>query len=236
MIKRTIKNFVIWIMSIFTPTETIVRSQDKWDDLARKNARYYVLTDQGEQISEQDFRAAGRRDYQKYIVNDELLKDKLSPFSGKKVLEIGAGLGRITEFIAEEFYDVCAVDISAEMVKRGQERLGERKNVHFFATDGVSYPFSDNLCNLVFSFITFQHMPSADVVRKNFQEIGRVLKPGGIAKIQLRGVPVKKASWFYGPAFTVDSLTSLIGRGLSVVKTEGEGTKYFWVWLEKIRN
>lgn len=234
-IRQSILGIYKRVMHAPTPTETIIHSQNKWYDLARKNARYYVLSNQGEKISEEDFRAAGRRDYQKYIACDEVLRIKLSPFSGGKVLEIGAGIGRITEFIAEEFKEVCAIDISAEMVARGKKRLRSFSNVQYIATDGISYPFPQNSFDFAFSFIVFQHMPSVDVIQKNFHEISRVLKPGGIAKIQLRGVPTKRTEWFYGPAFTSESLASITGAHLSVIKTEGVGTKYYWVWLERKR-
>lgn len=232
-IKQLIIDMYKRALRVLIPTETITHSQSKWDDLARKNARYYVLSDRGEKISEQDFRTAGKRDYQKYIGCDELVRAKLFPFADKKVLEIGAGIGRITEFIAEEFQEVTAIDISTEMVIRGKKRLRDANNVHYIATNGISYPFSENTFDFIFSFIVFQHMPSVDVIQKNLYELGRVLKPSGIAKIQLRGVPTNRTAWFYGPAFTAESLAQIIGDNLSVIKTEGAGTKYYWVWVEK---
>lgn len=222
------------IRGIAMPEETIIQSKIKWDALARKNARYYVLTDQGEEISEEVFRAAGKRDYEKLIKNDPFIQQHLNPFSDHSVLEIGVGIGRITEFLAGEFKTVSGVDISTEMISRAKERLFEKQNVTLVATDGEHYPFPNHSMDFVFSTIVFQHMPSVEVIRQNFFEIERVLKSNGIAKIQLRGVPTEKSNWFYGPAFTLNDLPELFkGINLSIFKTEGAGTKYFWVWIEK---
>ncbi len=87
--------------------------------------------------------------------------------------------------------------------------------------------------DLVFSFIVFQHMPSREIIRKNIEEIARVLKSDGIAKIQLRGIPVSKGNWYYGPSFNSADVQDLIsGLPLSLLNIEGEGNKYFWVWLK----
>lgn len=102
------------------------------------------------------------------------------------------------------------------------------------ATNGVSFPLENESIDAAFSYITFQHMPTKEVIRKNIEEIGRVLKPGGIAKLQLRGIPVRKEAWFYGPSLTPPELESLIiETKLTLVQSEGEGSKYFWVWLKK---
>ena len=51
---------------------------------------------------------------------------------------------------------------------------------------------------ICFSFIVFQHMPNKKVVGKNFEEIKRVLKNNGIAKIQVRGLPQVNSIGFMG--------------------------------------
>lgn len=231
---KRLKRLTRSIFEVFIRTETIAQSQSKWDRLAEENARYYVFTDQGTSITEPAFRLAGQHDYDHLIAQDRLLNERLAPFSSRTVLEIGSGIGRITEFLADAFGSVSGIDISPQMIERAKERLKNRPNLTLIATDGTTYPFPRASFDFVFSVIVFQHMPSKEVIQKNFREIGRVLKQTGIAKIQLRGVPTDKTSWFYGPAFASAEVPNLLkGTGLSLLRHEGEGTKYFWVWLTK---
>ncbi len=120
------------------------------------------------------------------------------------------------------------------MVLEGKKRLTHSSNVKLISTDGQRFPFSDNEFDFVFSFIVFQYMPNRETVRKNFEEIARVLKTNGIAKIQVRGLPTKKTNWFYGPSFDVRGIRTLLKNiPLEIRKTQGENQRYFWLWLEK---
>lgn len=262
-------------VNAFTLTETIDASKKKWNTMAEKNARYFVMTDFGEKISEEQFHASGRKDFDELVLQDKILATRLIPFKEKTVLEIGAGCGRITEFFADYFKEVAGVDISESMIAQGKERLAARvhsktpqmrgaeerktepyssysevlsdegnkadegfgmysKNVELFATDGLHIPLPDNSRDFVFSFIVFQHMPDKETIKANLKEIGRVLKTGGIAKIQLRGLPTSKKNWFYGPSFESKNIPELIqSTGLSILQTSGGGSRYFWVWLER---
>ncbi len=229
-----VKKFLRNAINYFLPTESPDESKRKWNALATKNAPYYVMTDFGEGITEEQFRASGMKDYSELIKADVLLQSHLSPFSEKNVLEIGCGLGRITEFISKDFQSVSAIDISEEMIAKAKKRLASTTNISFQATDGVRFPFPENSFDFVFSFIVFQHMPDVATVRKNISEISRVLKSDGIAKIQLRGLPTSKLNWFYGPSFTKKNAEKLVKSfDLKVIETLGENQRYFWLWLKK---
>jgi len=223
------------IVNTFLPTENIIESKQKWNLLAQKNAPYYIKTDFGENITEAEFRQSGEKDYQDLIKNDRLVKENLGNFKDKTVLEIGCGIGRVTEFISKNFKKVLAIDISEEMVREGERRLKDCVNIEFIAGDGRTYPVADSSIDFVFSYIVFQHMPNKKVVEENFKNIKRVLKNGGIAKIQVRGLPTSKMNWFYGPSFTEKEITKMINSiGLELLKTEGGNQRYFWIWLQKI--
>ncbi|PIR54285.1 hypothetical protein COU75_01625 [Candidatus Peregrinibacteria bacterium CG10_big_fil_rev_8_21_14_0_10_42_8] len=229
-LRRIIGTYLQKIKNILKGNETIHESKNKWDSLAQKNARYFIMSDYGENISEEDFRNSGHADVDTLVVQDEILQ----PFFGKILLEIGCGTGRLTEFIADHFAQVIGVDISSQMIEDGTKRLASKKNIIMYATDGVSYPLKDQSIDAAFSFIVFQHMPTPEIVRSNFEEISRVLKPGGVVKLQLRGIPTRKGTWFYGPSFRKKNVLQLIdGLQFQILKTDGENTKYFWVWLKR---
>lgn len=235
LIPNKLKSSIRKGLNFLIPGESMSRSKNKWNKLATENARYYVLTDMGEKITEEEFRRAGEKDFKELIAEDELLKKNLGNFKDKTALEIGCGIGRITDFIAQNFKKVFAIDISEEMVAMGKERLKNHKNIEFIANDGRKYPVKDSSVDLVFSYIVFQHMPNKKVVEENIKEIKRVLKDAGIAKIQLRGLPTSKLNWFYGPSFTKNETEKMLTHlGLNLIKTEGENQRYFWIWFSKI--
>ncbi|MDP3956285.1 MAG: class I SAM-dependent methyltransferase [bacterium] len=231
---EALKKRAIRLGNLVRRSESLSESKKKWNELAKKNARYFVLTNYGENISEDIFSKEGQRDYENHIASDEIIKEKIPDSQIACALEIGCGIGRTTEFIARDFGDVYGIDISEEMIAAAEERLAGLSNIKFVATDGITIPFPDNMFDLIFSFIVFQHMPNKETVERNINEVARTLKPGGIAKIQLRGVPVSKSNWFYGPAFTEDDVLKLLrNRQLNLIKTEGADKKYFWIWLAK---
>lgn len=232
--KTHIKRFARKVLNMFIPTESMTESKDKWNRFAKENSSYYIMTDYGDKITEEQFRTSGERDCKELILKDELLNRHLSPFNNKDVLEIGCGTGRITEFTAKNFHSISGVDISEEMINKGKERLKSSNNIFLKATDGMTIPFNDSSFDLVFSFIVFQHMPDKNTINKNIIEISRVLKHGGIAKIQLRGIPTSKKNWFYGVSYTVKEVKDMISSlPLDLIKTQDEGKKYFWIWLMK---
>lgn len=231
MIKSLFKKITFIIDSIL-PSESITDSKKKWDFLAQKNAKYYVCSDQGEGISEEAFKEAGGVDYKDLVSNDQIVKEKIGTSS--TVLEVGCGIGRMTEFFSRDFGSVCAIDISKNMIEQARERLKKYQNIKFVESNGVSYPFDLNAFDLIFSFIVFQHMPDKETIIKNINEISRVLRPGGVAKIQFRGVRVAKGSWFYGPAVTQNEIDDMArNAGMKVIKQSDSNKKYYWVWFQK---
>lgn len=229
--KESIKKILRKAIYFFSRKETGQESKEKWDNLAKENARYFILSDK-ESENEEDFKKTGEKDYNEFILNDQIIKEK---FVGreKRVLEIGCGIGRMTEFFAEDFKKVYGVDISKEMIKKGKEKLAGINNIELLETDGVNLPFADNSMDLIFSYIVFQHMPNYEIVEKNFREIKRVLKEDGLFKVQLRGIPAKRGTWYYGVDYNIDSAQKLIRKiGFKLIHYDGINTKYFWLWLK----
>lgn len=199
-----------------------------WDGLARKNKLYYINSDFGKGITEDQFNTSGIEDYNRLI-----LKDPLLPKQGR-FLEIGCGIGRMTQFIRLVYEYVYGTDISGTMIAEGKKRMNGM-NVTLSETDGVSLPFENDLIDVAFSYLVFQHMKSREMVEGNFQEVYRVLKPGGIFKVLLRADHIKNLEkWWAGVDYspeTAKELSSAVGFTLiqlEVVKTYG-----LWLWLKK---
>lgn len=200
----------------------------KWDMLAKKNSNYYINSDFTDK-DEKKYKESGDNDVKKNVLNDKLLNDNIN-FSESVILEIGCGNGRMTEFIANHFKIVYAFDISSEMIDQAHIRVN-KNNINFLVGDGESFKVDDDIIDIVFSWIVFQHFSTKKMVIKNLQEIYRVLKPGGIAKIQLRG---KKAfggslrflKWYYGVSFNKEEASKIISEmNFDILSVSGTGTR-----------
>lgn len=227
-----LKKIINYIYTRLHPGETPAQSKEKWDALSRENAKYFIYSDEGENLPEETFRASGKRDFKKLILQDAFLMEHIAPLQEKTALEIGCGIGRITEEFGNHFKKTYAFDISPEMIHAAKKRLDKTQNITFESTDGETLPVPDASIDFIFSFIVFQHMPTKEMVEKNFKEIYRTLAPRGIAKIQVRGKPTEKGKWFSGVSFTPEELSSVLGK-LTLMKSKGAGEKYFWLWLTK---
>ncbi len=135
----------------------------------------------------------------------------------ERALDIGTGLGDGALLIAREFprARVRGVDLSEEMVRRAQERIGldPEGRVAFKAGDASSLPFEDESFDLVAQL----NVPPF------FAEMARVLRPGGFA--------IVSASWGERtPFYTPDSVLSRGFRRAGLEEVErgqaAEGT-YF---------
>lgn len=116
---------------------------------------------------------------------------------GNVVLDLGSGAGNdvfVARSIVGEQGKVIGVDMTEEMVARAQQnqvKLGYQ-NVDFRLGDIEKLPVSTDETDVVISNCVLNLVPDK---RKAFQEIYRVLKPGGhfcISDIVLRGELPKK--------------------------------------------
>ncbi len=108
---------------------------------------------------------------------------QFAKWDGKRVLEIGTGLG--TDFLqfARAGADVYGIDLSTHSVNLAKERMhlyGMPANI--VAGDAENLPFPSNSFDLVYSWGVIHHSPDPPKV---VEEIHRVLKPGGILKAML---------------------------------------------------
>ena len=205
------------------------KQKDLWEKLAQANSRYYINSDKGKGITEEEFRKSGIEAYKKYIQDDELLRSKDS------ILDLGCGSGRLTEFMAKDFKKVYGSDISPTMISEARTRLVNVPNVEFLETDGDTIPLSDATCNIVFAYLVFQHIKTREMVEKNFKEIFRILKPGGIFKVLMRSDKQKDMGrWWSGVEYDQESAEKVYEPiGFKLIKTEPVDTASYWLWLTK---
>lgn len=112
----------------------------------------------------------------------EALALKLSlasiPFS--KVLEIGCGTGKNTEWLIEKAAMITAVDFSEQMLARAKDKIISNR-VQFRQADITSrWNFRDGLYDLVTFSLVLEHIDNLDYV---FNEVARSLNPEGYVYI-----------------------------------------------------
>jgi len=106
---------------------------------------------------------------------------------GKRALDFGCGVGRLTLPLAEHFAHVIGVDHSRTMIAIAAKRAKDRavRNVAFLLSQGNNLPHvADGCIDFVLSLLVFQHIPTWTAVVSNLREIARVLVPGGLALLQ----------------------------------------------------
>ena len=111
---------------------------------------------------------------------------------GKKILDAGCGTGLLFEFILKSGViqnelrcHYVAIDISLKMLTEFKSKLlklKEKPKVFLILSDIENLPFRDNSFNLIFSFTSFQNLPSHT---EGFHEICRVGLEGGDLKFSI---------------------------------------------------
>ena len=155
--------------------------KEEWNKRAKEDAFHYVSCFR-KNWNDESFYAWG--EIQTRIVIDKFFQAQNIDSSGWAVLEIGCGAGRMSRALASRFKRVLAYDVSDEYIRIAKEKNSHLRNVVFTVNDGLSFPeISNGSIDFVFSGWTMQHMPTQAVVLKNIAEIGRVLKDGGLYKV-----------------------------------------------------
>jgi ubiquinone/menaquinone biosynthesis C-methylase UbiE len=112
-------------------------------------------------------------------------------FTGKRLLEVGCGMGTDLLRFARGGANVTGVDLTPRSVETSRHHLNlYGQNGDFALSDAESLPFADESFDVVYSNGVLHHTPdTAEAVR----EIHRVLRPGGLARVML----YYRHSWNY---------------------------------------
>lgn len=224
-----------------------------WDESAREDAFYFV--DSGQRYGRPDTERFWAQGEENLDYMFELLE--VTPDPEDVVVEIGCGVGRMTRVLAARCRRVLALDISSEMLARARELNPGLQNVDWLLGDGASLAdVEDGAVDACVSVVVFQHIPDPQVTYGYVSEIGRVLRPGGWAAIQVSNDPSVHAgrprlrdrlrafggrasrrdrdpAW-RGSAVDLDRLRgAAAAAGLAVEKVWGEGTLYCLLRLRR---
>lgn len=214
------------------------RMRSDWDARAAEDAEHFIYSN--DSVDALGFAASGKANYDQlvrpylpYLLDGRLAREC-------DVVEIGCGIGRMTEWFAREFRQVDAVDVSPIMIGKARQRLAACRNLRFHLIDGTRLnPIASSSAHLVFSYIVFQHIPSRESIDNLINESARVLRRGGVLKVQLNGdqsvdyAGHLRDTWF-GETYSVAQVEAVLAQcGLNPIAMEGIGTQYFTVTARK---
>lgn len=144
-----------------------------WDDGAERDAAFITL---GIEVLLKDFYGD--------------LLDAPPPFPVKendRILDLGCGWGRVLKPVLERKGLAVGFDLSMNMLELARKHIEKNGySPELVRGDGTILPFRDNSFNMIYSLLVLQHL-SKENGRRVFNEIARVLKPGGIAFIRIPG-------------------------------------------------
>jgi len=107
----------------------------------------------------------------------------------KTIVEVGAGIGRMTAAFTRAFGSVIACDLDAGLLERCRETVSRFGKVDRLQTiqvaDGRTLDLPPNIADIAFSYITLQHC-TADEALSLVAEAIRVVRPGGKIALNLR--------------------------------------------------
>lgn len=213
--------------------EYVKTLKEDWNIRASVDPSVYVCASSN--AKEEDIQSTGRGDFER-----EFLPRVSLPID--TCLEIGCGLGRMSQWISGVCKKLYAADISGELLNIAKKRLSIDKylNIGFIELDGYTLKeIKDNSIDVAFEYICFQHIGSAEVIESYIREVARVLKIGGYFVMHGRDVSGNDTgfhpgnTWHgcrIGPTLVKESIE---GTSLIIDNLEGINTDRFWAILKK---
>ena len=130
------------------------------------------------------------------FLDSALTRDLKNLVPGKRVLDVGCGAGNWCNTAAQcGAKTVDGFDIQEEMVELAKEATAELDNVHIQVGDVADMPYDDTSFDVALSFFVTCNL-APNVFAKHFQELHRVLAPGGKAILLI------PTDWSHGKLYT----------------------------------
>ena len=207
----------------------------EWNQRAREDAHYFVAFGRRDQDDEEFFATAA--DLVRELESELKRLPSGVPLAQRRALEIGCGPGRLLRPMSRHFGEIHGIDVSDEMVARAREKLRDIPHAHAHHASGSDLAlFPANHFDFVYSYAVFQHIPSREVVFSYLRETVRVLKPGGVARLHINGLPktAKAYTTWEGVRIGAEEIHAFTREhGVRLLSLTGLETQYMWTTWQK---
>ncbi len=162
-----------------------------WEVKAQENPMFAVMTtDEMVEAPPTDFSPEqldvffdkGRRVFDKRIHG--ILERSPDPLEESLVVEYGCGMGRLLKPVIEAGARAAGIDISPTMLDHCRRLVPQVEALYLLDKDGRC-AMPDHSASALFSFAVVQHIASLEKYLVAFDEMSRILKPGGRFAIQV---------------------------------------------------
>ncbi|OQW30492.1 MAG: hypothetical protein A4E19_09260 [Nitrospira sp. SG-bin1] len=113
-------------------------------------------------------------------LDEPFLLDRLKPFPGCRILDVGSGTGRYLRLLDSRLYRITAVDLSYGMLCRARRDTETREEIAWVQASVTRLPFQSGLFDRVLSGLVLDHI---ETPAQLFAQIAAVLKPRGRAVV-----------------------------------------------------
>jgi ubiquinone/menaquinone biosynthesis C-methylase UbiE len=100
---------------------------------------------------------------------------RLLPASGRRLLDIGGGFGRLSEFYAG-YDEVVLLDFSRSLLREAQSRLGRGSHIKYVAADFYAMPFAESAFDASMMVRVIHHVEDVPAL---LDQVARVICHGG---------------------------------------------------------
>ena len=165
-----------------------------WEEKARRNPLWAVMSVDEFAQADADpsawtpeqlslFFEKGRALFEIYL-RPSLERSQIAP-GRALIVEYGSGMGRILRAVSAAGYRCAGVDISETMLAHSRRLVPEVGDLHLLRPD-AAVPLPDASADYVYSYAVLQHIPRTSLVARAIREMCRVLKPGGLLRLQFQ--------------------------------------------------
>lgn len=173
-------------MSVEAETTSVLRSKKHWDELAKLDPCWAILSDSDKRFGKWDlneFFCTGEQEVLQLIESAAKLG---YPETRDVALDFGCGIGRLSRALSKHFGQVCGVDISEEMIRKARELNKDFANCNFVLnTSDRLGQFPEHHFDLIYTNIVLQHVPRKVAILRYVVEFVRILKPKGLLVMQI---------------------------------------------------
>ncbi len=113
------------------------------------------------------------REYEDLV--ERIALRRLLPVSGRRLLDIGAGFGRLSEFY-EGYDQVVLLDYSRSLLREAQSRLGRDGRIRYVAADLYAMPFAQSAFDATIMVRVIHHVEDVPAL---LDQVAHVLCQGG---------------------------------------------------------